>query len=691
VSFSARTRLLIAAAWSAAALLSMVFPHVGAAAKQSNDLAQQAKAILLQRCFSCHGQNGVARKNIVVDDRKKLIASGAVVPGDAASSLLRVIDSDAMPLGGPPLNETQKATLREWVLAGAPDWDSGLKESGAPRFLTERALLSLIRADLLQSSNRDRPYLRYFSIAHLRNAGATESVLDVYRAALKKLINSLSWHRELAPPLAIDREQSVFRVDLRDYNWTDGTWNLILAAYPYGVRTNESDSVARITGVAVPYVRADWFISAASVPPLYHQLLALPHNVRELERILGVDAERDLNEERNVIRAGVRASGVSQNNRVLERHASPYGAYWKSFDFSNNRDDQNIFRDPISLHPAGSEIIFNLPNGLQGYFVANAAGARLDAAPIAIVADHNNPDDPIIRNGRSCMSCHYQGMQSFKDNVRPVVSEVRTGLFEHAKALALYPPQQTLDRLLERDRRRFDAAVEELAVGSTSAVTEPINSVARRFGAELSATQAAAESGMKLDEFQDRLGKSARLVSLGFGQLLVANGAVKRDEWETKFPEIATQLGIGEPLRTLASGSSAVVARALPVDSRAIGLPSASAPDAMDLLRSAKTVFIMSQTMFLKRDQLGRELLSRPQFQELGLTLVTSREPADLVIDLDRPVFTYYFTFCVSSPATKVVIASGRVTAFDGNFAAPQIADELTKLFRKARQPSSVK
>jgi len=111
----------------------------------------------------------------------------------------------------------------------------------------------------------------------------------------------------------------------------------------------------------------------------------------------------------------------------------------------------------------------------------------------------------------------------------------------------------------------------------------------------------------------------------------------------------------------------------------------------MDLVRSAKTLFIMSDTIFLKRDQLGRELLKRPQFQELGLMLVTSREQADLVIDLDRPVFTFDYTFGVSSTATRVMIASGKVTAWDGNFAAPQIADELMKLFRKARQPSSVK
>ena len=52
---------------------------------------------------------------------------------------------------------------------------------------------------------------------------------------------------------------------------------------------------------------------------------------------------------------------------------------------------------------------------------------------------------------------------------------------------------------------------------------------------------------------------------------------------------------------------------------------------------------------------------------------------ADLMVDLDRPVFTYTFTFTVSSSQTSVLLMSGRVTAFDGNFASPKIAKEMLK------------
>jgi hypothetical protein len=570
--------------------------------------------------------------------------------------------------------------------------EARIETSRAPRFISEHEILARLRNDLLKAPDRDRTYLRYFSIAHLQNAGATEQELAVHRAALAKLINSLSWHREVTSPVSIDEAQTLFRIDLRDYNWTAATWNLILSVYPYGVRTPESETVARLSGAAIAYVRADWFLGTGSVPPLYHELLGLPGNVRELEKLLGIDAARDIEEEKNVARAGIRASGVSQNNRVLERHVSPYGAYWKSFDFTDNLDEQNIFRDPLRLNPAGGEIIFNLPSGLQAYFLIDRFGRRLDAAPIAIVSDHNNPDDPVIRNGRSCMSCHYAGVQSFKDDVRPVVSRMGVGIFEREKALALYPTQRTLDQLVEKDRQRFANAVEQIGANATTAQTEPVNFAARRFTAELSSTQAAAEAALELEEFQRRLRSSAGLVALGFGQLLVTEGGVKRDTWERSYGEVVRELGLGEFVRASLIAArtpltSRIVAAAVP--NQAVVRSTAASTDPIELLRSAKTILIRSDTMFLKPNQLEEELRKRPEFAAMGLVLVRDMKAADLIINVDRPVFTYTFTFSATNPETSVLVTSGKVTAFDGNFAAPKIAGELIKRIRSAREPAN--
>src|SRR5215831_4485924 len=418
-----------------------------ASLSQADRLAKAAYEILNDKCYRCHGANGMAMKNVFVLDRERLVSSTTVVPGDQNSLLLKMVDSGAMPMGGPQLSQEEKAVLREWVIKGAPDWGrSDTNPSARPR-LTESGIQAAIRDDLLRAPERTRPFQRYFSLAHLYNAGIPDAELEVYREALSKLINSLTWRREIAPPTAIEPSRSVYRIDLRDYDWTADTWNEILAAYPYAVRTEESQLINQFYGSEAPYVRADWFAANASVAPLYYDILGLPRTVQELERLLAVDVARDLGEEKNVARAGLRSSGVSQNNRVLERHSTASGAYWKSFDFKSNLDNQNIFKDPIRFTPSGGEIIFSLPNGMQAYFLADALGRRLDEAPIAIVSDRNNPDDPVIRNGRSCMSCHFAGLQGFRDDMRPIVSKMTAAGFDRDKALALYRPQDDLNRL----------------------------------------------------------------------------------------------------------------------------------------------------------------------------------------------------------------------------------------------------
>jgi hypothetical protein len=590
-----------------------------------------------------------------------------------------MVESGVMPEGGPELSGDERSLLREWVLAGAPDWENNISSRV---FLDEPKLLAMIQRDLLNQPERSRHFLRYFSLAHLHNTGVAEEELETYRAALSKLLNSLSWHREITRPVAVDPARTLFRIDLRDYYWTSATWDLLLTAYPYGLRSDEGGIITRLSGSRVPYLRADWFAANASVPPLYHDLLVLPRSVSDLERMLGVDAARNLAEERNVARAGLRTSAVSQNNRVLERHASAYGAYWKSFDFRSSIDQQNVFQHPLAFNAAGSEIVFNLPNGLQAYMVADAFGRRINEAPVAIVSDRTNPDAPVIRAGRSCMSCHFDGIREVRDEVRAVIQANPMGPFDREKALAIYRSQEDLDGLLTGDRERFRGAV-EMATGfeASSAQMEPVGALARRFAGELSLVQAAAEVGLEPRDFRARLAGNARLRQLGYAQLLVAGGAIKRDAWERNFDELALELGLGRPLAGV--GALAISGLQSRIERLA---PTAAGTTPESILRAARTISISSETVYLKPSQLEHELRKQPEFEAMGVMIVKEAQKADLIIDLDRPVFTYTFTYSVSSADSRVVVASGKVTAFDGNFAAPKIAKELLKRFHAARQ-----
>ena len=394
-------------------------------ANAQENLAQQAYVIFEQNCLNCHGEHGAFTEEIIIE-HSALIETGAVVPGKPIESELyrRLIATDKtkrMPLGQPRLSGDAIVTIGNWIQAGAPDWRSTPEADGP--FITPKEMLETIEKHINSLSPFDRAFTRYFTMTHLYNAGENTEALHAYQRALSKLVNSLSWGREVIKPQPIDPEKTIFYIDLRDYEWEIGTnrWTLIEQVYPYRIEfdapteTNLRETLTTLREAMdceVPFVHVDWFIATASLPPLYHDILSLPETDRELETRLEVNVVENIRNAagRRVWRAGFNNSGVSNHNRVVERHRSRYGAYWKSYDFAGSVGTQNIFTHPLSFTHDGGEIIFNLPNGLQAYYLVDAGGNRLDAAPISIVS---NPaaSDPTVRNGLSCIGCHTEGMK----------------------------------------------------------------------------------------------------------------------------------------------------------------------------------------------------------------------------------------------------------------------------------------
>jgi hypothetical protein len=374
--------------------------------------------------------------------------------------------------------------------------------------------------------------VRYFTITHLYNAGLSDDELQTYRHGLSKLINSLSWGRQIVVPHPVDPTKTIFRIDFRDFKWSEKVWDSIVAANPYGVyyETESGRYCYAATTSKIFHIRGDWFVAAASRPPLYHQVLQLPSLDRDLENLVRVDVEEDIRAER-VARAGFNGSGVSRNNRIIERHESGYGAYWKSYDFAANAGQKNIFASPLGpgketnrFNHDGGEIIFNLPNGLQAYMLVNAKGNRLDKGPIEIVSDPKRPDRA-VENGISCMSCHVKGMIEKDDQIREHILKNRNAFSEREAGtiLALYLPKNRFGALLLEDADRFRKAVEE--TGGKVSTTEPIVALTLRFESEMDLALAAAEAGLRLEEFEEQLARS-RLLARTLGSLNVEGGTV---------------------------------------------------------------------------------------------------------------------------------------------------------------------
>ncbi|MCW3050929.1 MAG: hypothetical protein JWN14_99, partial [Chthonomonadales bacterium] len=361
---------------------------------------------------------------------------------------------------------------------------------------------------------------------------------------------SLSWQKNISVPESIDAAKTILRIDLRKYSWSEQTWKKLLLAYPYAV-ASESETAQAIyvaTECPLPYIRADWFVSRAAQPPLYHEMLDMPTSAQALENKLSLDVTKNQKEE-TAIRAGLQESGVSRNNRVVERHESPYGAYWRSYDFRSNAGKQNIFKNPLDFEAAGGEIIFNLPNGLQAYLLIDAKGNRIDSGPIDIVSNKENVNDPVVRNGLTCMSCHAQGMKRFSDSMRLVIITTPAGQsnYDQAHALALYIDKSKMDVMVEEDARRFAEAVRK--TGAEVTAREPIYALQGRYDATLDIAQAAADAGLTTAVFQNKLQGSVRLGAL-LGPLKTPGGRMKRDAWEEYYSDVVQEMHLGVYLKS---------------------------------------------------------------------------------------------------------------------------------------------
>ena len=512
-------------------------------------IAQDAYAIFEQSCLICHGPEGSFKESLLID-HNALIQNGTVVQGnpDASELYNRLLTTDAakrMPLQQPQLSAQAIDTIRNWILAGAPDWATVATTDGD--FISPAEILNTIETHLMSLSSFDRAFARYFTLTHLYNAGVTPSILQEYRRGLYKLVNSLSWGSTVTNPQPIDPQGTILYIDLRHYEWdvNDG-WGQIEAEYPYHISFDAPeqsalrDQLSRLQTEMksdIPSVQVDWFVAQASLPPLYHELLSLPLTDRELETRLEVNVVRNLLNAPGVRvwRAGFNNSGVSNNNRMVERHKSIHGAYWKSYDFAGSVGTQNIFTHPLSFTHDGGEAIFNLPNGLQGYYLANASGFRLDAAPINIVS---NPaaSDPTVRNGLSCLGCHTEGMKTFEDQVRSVIESNATPAYDKAQALRLYVEQSEMDARLGEDMDRYRVALTK--TGGAVDDIEPISRFHEVFQGPVDAAYAAAVVGLETEAFQEKIRENIGLQNIGLLVLDSENGSMKRDTWTSSFRDI---------------------------------------------------------------------------------------------------------------------------------------------------------
>ncbi|MBZ7921384.1 c-type cytochrome [Ensifer adhaerens] len=563
-------------------------------------LAQQADAFIGKYCRNCHGPGESSQGSYPAGDLASIAAdANFVTPGDASKSrLFSTVVSGRMPLGKRPSTEEIKV-LEDWVNSlnekSLPQTAAAKPERSRP-ILAYGQFVEAALKDIETVGTLDRPFMRYFSYRDQYNGmmGCEDDQtfmkrMDVLAGGFKKLLNSLSYGPKLVLPTEVDGTNGLLvRVDLRELQWGAADYDFLASRYFYGMAPESDASLAALakeTATPLPIMRIDWFMSNGARPEIYNRLMKLPTHIGELETRFKIDVADNIRR-RNVLRAGFAdgSSGVSDHNRMLERHDMPFGGYyWKSYDFGGDLGKQVLKRFPhgpkelapldaglVPFEHDGGEMIFSLPNGLQGYYLSTSSGKQLDVGPTTIVSFRKRPIGKGVEiiNARSCVDCHADGILSKRDQLREQI-ETST-LFSKDQQdvlLAMYVKQEDLDETYRKDRERFVKALKALGVteptpdGGLQSMHAPgdaeiITYFADKYEDELDFDALAAEFDMTPKQFSDAIKRVTNTDVLRLGldwvTTLEAGGTIPRNEVEQQYALLLQPLLQRRPLDTAA-------------------------------------------------------------------------------------------------------------------------------------------
>jgi hypothetical protein len=491
------------------------------------EMPTAVREILERRCTACHtyGSRDAADWGSVLD-LNRMINADVIVPGDPERSRLwdRIAIRADMPFNGDRLTSEEVLAIKTWITTMT-------RPLSGPR--SNEQILDAIAQDQqrLGSAGTDA---RYLSLAPFIDEGRTATELTAARGALLFALNSLSRRSAIVDLVPIDEGESLYRFRLSELGWSRGTWDDVVRAYPYclaSAQTSHRALYSRLQTEA-PYLRGDWFAATATRSPLYERLLQIPQTLDELARDLGVDIEDNINHPGRGVPAGVarygfRASGVSKQNRVIERHPRRAGGYlWVSYDFDSNLGRGDILENPLgprsisnrgftrTFEHAGGEVIYSLPNGLQGYLLVNNQGTRIDVAPLAIVRDQRRRSGA-VENALSCMTCHSNtGMNRARDQfeLATFFQDRSNGLStsERDEVRRLYPRQDGTDFVAQDAGRWRDAIARlgEFAPRANGGVEyDDLIILVGQYEANLGLRGAAVELGLTPDALQRELAR----------------------------------------------------------------------------------------------------------------------------------------------------------------------------------------
>jgi len=446
---------------------------------------------------------------------------------------LPVENNDHMPISpGAPLNPDEKALLLKFYSDGALKDCTGA--TAAPTFIDLSYVEDSIQADLLKASVTDLPFIIYLTTAHAYDAKSTLP----WREAIDKGINSLnSLTNDVFHVEPIDKASTIWRLDVRTIGLNQQDLAAIDAADTINIVSTTKKGLINqaLSGKKKPWYPADTFLDIAyRQSQIYYRLLRIPPVFTDFLKSIGVDQVGSFARLDSQF-IGSNSSPITiQKPRLIWRLTearTQQAFYWQTGDINSQPTAaKNPFQNPLLNGTGGvelyqfdaSEVIYTLPNGLQGYAIFSGAGQRLDAAPPDVVRDTRSPITPII-SLFSCSGCHNQGIIPMVDEVRPHVianaAQFNANDVELVKKLYL----QDNTQIFKRDNKIFGAALAKLSIDPNQ--PDPQALISDRYLLNWNMLQVASFLLLTVDQGRACINQSA-VAKRDMGQLLLSDTAV---------------------------------------------------------------------------------------------------------------------------------------------------------------------
>jgi hypothetical protein len=107
-------------------------------------------------------------------------------------------------------------------------------------------------------------------------------------------------------------------------------------------------------------------------------------------------------------------------------------------------------------------------------------------------------------------------------------------------------------------------------------------------------------------------------------------------------------------------------------------------PTNKELVSRARSVYVESDSFYMKREHLESSLLGRAEFKAWDMQITERKNLADLLVQVKRVPFSNHFNYTVTDRQTQTVVMAGKVDSLAGTVYG-LIADEIVHKMKEFR------